>query len=165
MKLFGVTGWKNTGKTTLVSRLVTEISARGYRVSTIKRTHHAVDLDAPHTDSFKHRTAGAQEVMLASDKRYAILRELDTPMPLTEMLTRLKPVDLVLVEGFKSEPHAKIECHRAGCEWPLAAVGNSSVIAVATDAPIEAPVPLLAIDDIPDIADFVLDQVGLERRT
>ena len=165
MKVFGVTGWKNNGKTTLVARLVAEITSRGYTVSTIKRTHHGVDLDSPGTDTFKHRQSGANEVMLASDARYAILKELSEPPSLADLIARLNPVDLVLVEGFKSEAHDKIECHRKGGERPLICENNKSVVAVATDAPIDAPVPLLAMDDIIDIADFVLAKVGLEKGT
>ncbi|CUJ04082.1 molybdopterin-guanine dinucleotide biosynthesis protein B [Cognatishimia activa] len=163
MKVFGVTGWKNNGKTTLVAKLVAEITSRGFTVSTVKRTHHSVDLDTPGTDTFKHRQSGANEVMLASDARYAILKELSEPPSLAHMISRLSPVDLVLVEGFKSESHDKIECHRKGGERPLICESNTSVVAVATDAPIDAPVPLLAIDDIVDIADFVLAKVGLEK--
>jgi len=164
MKILGVTGWKNCGKTTLVSRLVQELKARGFSVSTVKRTHHAVDLDQPETDTFLHREAGAQEVILASDKRYAIMRELrDGPMSLPDMLARLAPVDIVIVEGFKSEAHAKIECHRHGAQLPLIARDNDTVIAVATDRPIDAPVPLLALDDVPDIADFALAALDLPK--
>ncbi len=164
MKILGVTGWKNCGKTTLVSRLVVELTARGYSVSTVKRTHHNVDLDRPGTDTFKHREAGAQEVIFASDKRYAIMREFrEEPMTLEAMIARLDPVDIVVVEGFKFETHAKIECHRQGGELPLIAADNDTVIAVATDVPIEAPVPLLALDDIPDITDFALAKLGLPK--
>lgn len=165
MKILGVTGWKNCGKTTLVSRLVQDLKARGYSVSTVKRTHHSVDLDQPETDTFLHREAGAQEVILASDKRYAIMRELrDGPMSLEDMLSRLAPVDIVIVEGFKSARHPKIECHRQGAELPLIASTNDTVIAVATNCPIDAPVPLLALDDIPDISDFALTKLGLSMK-
>lgn len=162
MKVFGVTGWKNAGKTTLVSKLVTELTARGFTVSTIKRTHHNVDLDKSGTDSFAHRSAGAQEVMLASDKRYAILKEHQVAPPkLSDLLQRLNPVDVILVEGFKKEPHPKIECHRKGCEMPLIANNNSTVKLIATDEMLETEVPQVDINRIDEIADFVMDQTGL----
>lgn len=166
MKVFGVTGWKNSGKTTLVSKLVTEISERGYTVSTIKRTHHNVDLDTPGTDSFAHRNAGAQEVMLASDKRYAILKEMSDTVPpkLSDLIDRLVPVDLVLIEGFKNEPHPKIECHRGGCEMPLIASGNDTVKLIATDEALESLIPQIDLNRIDEIADFVMDQTGLGQK-
>lgn len=166
MKVFGVTGWKNAGKTTLVAKLVTELTARGLRVSTIKRTHHNVDLDRPGTDSFAHRTAGAQEVMLTSDQRYAIMKEMrsDGPPKLPDLIARMEPVDLILVEGFKNEPHAKIECHRAGCQMPLIAETNDTVKLLATDETLEISVPQIDIDSIEEITDFVMDQTGLAQK-
>lgn len=163
MKVFGVTGWKNAGKTTLVAKLVTELTARGLRVSTIKRTHHNVDLDRPGTDSFAHRSAGAEEVMLTSDQRYAILKEMPPgePPKLADLLARMAPVDLVLVEGFKHEAHAKIECHRAGGPLPLIAESNETIKLIATDAALNTPVPQIDINAITDIADFVMREVGL----
>lgn len=163
MKVFGVTGWKNSGKTTLVSKLVSELTVRGFRVSTIKRTHHNVDLDQPGTDTFKHRGAGAEEVVLLSDNRYALLRELPEPLPLTEMINRLAPVDLVLVEGFKAEAHPKIECHRAGRERPLISAENTSIVALATDIEVETALPILDINNVADVADWVLDYLEMPK--
>ena len=165
MKVFGVTGWKNTGKTTLVAKLVTEISARGFTVSTIKRTHHNVDLDRPGTDSFAHRSAGAQEVMLASDLRYAIMKELDAAPKLADLIARMEPVDLVLIEGFKNEPHPKIECHRAGCQVPLIASENATIKLIAANELLETDLPQVDQDHINEITDFVLDQVGLPEKS
>ena len=117
--VFGVTGWKNAGKTTLTERLVAEFVRRGWRVSTIKHAHHAVDIDRPGTDSFRHRAAGATEVALIGGQRYAIMREEAEP-PLADVLARLAPADLVLIEGYKRERHPKIEV-RAGDTPSLAA--------------------------------------------
>ncbi|MFT7310745.1 MAG: molybdopterin-guanine dinucleotide biosynthesis protein MobB, partial [Paracoccaceae bacterium] len=111
MRVFGVTGWKNAGKTGLMERLVTEITGRGITVSTLKHAHHTFDVDHPGKDSHRHRTAGATEVLLSSGKRWALMHELrdtDEP-PLTELLTKLAPVDLILIEGYKTGTHPKIE--------------------------------------------------------
>lgn len=164
MKIFGVTGWKNTGKTTLVAKLVAEITERGFSVSTIKRTHHNVDLDRPGTDSFAHRSAGAQEVMLASDQRFAIMKEFDTAPKLSDLLDRMAPVDLVLIEGFKKEPHPKIECHRAGCQTPLIASENGTIKLIASNVSLQTDLPQVDPDNIGEITDFVLEQVGLTQK-
>ena len=109
--VFGITGWKNSGKTTLVVRLVEEFTARGFRVSTVKHAHHAFDIDREGTDSHRHRVAGASEVALVSGRRWALMHELrdDDEPALGEILARLSPCDLVLIEGYKREAHAKIE--------------------------------------------------------
>ncbi len=114
MKIFGIAGYKNSGKTGLTERLVAEFTTRGLRVSTVKHTHHRVDLDKPGKDSHRHREAGAQEVLIVSENRWALLHELrETPEPpLETLLPKLSPVDLVLVEGYKSGPHPRIEAHR-----------------------------------------------------
>ncbi len=163
MKVYGVTGWKNAGKTGLVERLVAEIAGRSLRVSTIKHAHHAVDVDQPGTDSYRHRQAGAAEVILASASRYAVMHELrGAPEPgLQELLARLAPTDLVLVEGFKREPHPKIEVFRQAAGHALIASGNASIRAVASDVPLELDRPVLDLDDTGAIADFILSEVGL----
>ena len=122
-----------------------------------------VDLDKAGTDSFAHRSAGAQEVMLASDKRYAILKEFHegTAPKLSDLLQRMDAVDLVIVEGFKSEAHPKIECHRAGCEMPLIADSNDTVKLIATNEVLDTPLPQLDMNRIDDIADFVMLRTGL----
>lgn len=167
MKRFGITGWKNAGKTTLTARLVQELTGRGLRVSTIKRSHHAVDLDPSGTDTHKHRMAGASEVMLASDARYAILKEHreDTGPDLDALVARLAPVDLVLIEGFKSEPHPKIEAHRAATSQSLIAHSTPSVVALATDTEVrlDRDIPQFDLDDIPAIADFILCHLDIRR--
>lgn len=163
MKVFGVTGWKNTGKTGLMERLVQEITKRGYSVSTIKHAHHLVDVDQPGTDSFRHRQAGAQEVILASANRYAVMHEMRgaaEPL-LPELLDRLIPVDLVLVEGYKTAAHPKLETFRKVVrEMPLAHT-EPSICAVASDCSLDVEVPVFDLDDTFAIVDFVISEVGL----
>ena len=164
MKVYGVTGWKNAGKTTLVERLVTEISGRGITVSTIKHAHHSADIDEPGRDSFRHREAGAREVMLATPERWALMHELrGAPEPKVEdLIARLAPVDLVLIEGFKRAPHPKIEAHREEMGHPLMAGENPTIRAVASDiSHIPVDVPVFDLDDIRGIADFILAETGL----
>lgn len=163
MKVFGVTGWKNTGKTGLMERLVHDITCRGLTVSTIKHAHHLVDVDQSGTDSHRHRAAGAQEVLLASATRYALMHELrgaEEP-GLETLLARLSPVDLVLVEGYKTAPHPKIETHRAAAGQTLLAGTTASIRAVASDCPVSVDVPVFDLDDTRAIADFILRDCGL----
>ena len=135
MRVFGVVGWKNNGKTTLVERLVAHLTAAGYRVSTVKHAHHEVDLDQPGKDTWRHREAGAEEVVLATARRWAVIHELrGAPEPsLDELLARMTPVDLVLVEGFKRCGHPKLEVHRQERGTPLLAVEDPSIVALATN--------------------------------
>ncbi|MDA5095448.1 bifunctional molybdopterin-guanine dinucleotide biosynthesis adaptor protein MobB/molybdopterin molybdotransferase MoeA [Aliiroseovarius sp. KMU-50] len=166
-RIFGITGWKNSGKTGLVERLVAEFTARGLTVSTLKHTHHGVDLERKGTDTHRHRIAGAQEVVLVSDARIAQLHELrDTPKPdLDTLLKRLQPCDLVIVEGFKSASHPKIEACRAETGQPLIARENPTVRAVAADhTPTDLPCPLFDLDDTSAIADFIAEETGLAPR-
>lgn len=163
MKIFGVTGWKNAGKTGLMERLVAEITGRGFAVSTIKHAHHTTDVDQPGTDSYRHRSAGATEVLLASGRRYALMHELrdaEEP-PLTALLARLSPVDLVLIEGYKREPHPKIEAHRAETGNPLIAPDDPMIEAVASDTPLDLDRPVFDLNATAEIADFILRRVGL----
>ncbi|WP_109312935.1 molybdopterin-guanine dinucleotide biosynthesis protein B [Ruegeria sp. AU67] len=163
MRVFGVTGWKNAGKTGLVERLVTEITGRGFSVSTVKHAHHAVDVDQTGTDSFRHREAGASEVLLASGKRIAVMQELRgaPEPPLADLLARLLPVDLVLIEGFKRESHPKVEAFRAEAGNALMAPENSTIRAVASDTPLQVQVPVFDLDNTAAVADFILKEVGL----
>ncbi|WP_282169830.1 molybdopterin-guanine dinucleotide biosynthesis protein B [Ruegeria atlantica] len=163
MRVFGVTGWKNAGKTGLVERLVTEITGRGFSVSTVKHAHHAVDVDQTGTDSFRHREAGASEVLLASGKRIAVMQELRgaPEPPLADLLARLLPVDLVLIEGFKRESHPKVEAFRAEAGNALMAPDNSTIRAVASDTPLQVQVPVFDLDNTAAVADFILKEVGL----
>ncbi len=163
MKVYGVIGWKNSGKTSLMERLVANITARGFSVSTVKHVHHDVDLDQPGKDTFRHRQAGAREVVLASRERFALMVEHRGPEPdLSAVLARLAPVDLVLVEGYKRDSHQKIEVWRAETGQTLIQPGDPLIRAVATDAPdIAASVPILDLNDTQAIADFILAETGL----
>ena len=164
MKVYGVTGWKNAGKTGLMERLVAEISSRGFAVSTIKHAHHDTDIDEPGRDSHRHRSAGAREVLLASPRRWALMHELrDTPEPaLAELLARLSPVDLVLIEGYKRAPHPKIEAWRAEVGKPPLAQSNTTIRAIAADHPLDDVTPqVFDLNDTTTVADFILREVGL----
>lgn len=163
LNVYGVVGWKNAGKTTLVERLVAEFTARGFSVSTIKHTHHMVDLDRPGKDSHRHREAGAQQVMLASSHRWTLMTELRdrTDRPLAELLTRLDPVDLVIVEGYKREQHRKIEAWRPETGQELIAPGDPTIRAVASNDRIKVEQPVMGLDDITGIADFILNDLGM----
>jgi molybdopterin-guanine dinucleotide biosynthesis protein B len=155
--VFGVTGWKDSGKTTLVERLIAEFVRRGWRIATVKHAHHAVEIDRPGTDSFRHRAAGATEVALVGGKRYAIMREVAEP-PLSEVLVRLSPCDLVLIEGYKREPHPKIEI-RADHSRPMAP-SDPNIVAIASDvAPAGEYLPWFPRDDVPTMADFIAAHV------
>ena len=163
MRVFGVIGWKNSGKTSLMERLVAEITRRGFTVSTVKHVHHDVDLDQPGKDSHRHRAAGASEVVLASAYRFALMREHRGPEPdLAEVLSRMTPVDLILVEGYKRDAHAKVEVFRVEAGHALIQPSDPLVRAVATDTALATlPVPILDLNNTLQIADFILAEVGL----
>ncbi len=164
MRIYGITGWKNSGKTGLVERLVAEIRARGFSVSTVKHAHHSFDVDHEGTDSYRHRAAGAREVMLASSRRWALMHESHPPEDpvLADLLARLSPVDLVLIEGYKRDSHPKIEAHRGQTGKPLIAREDETIRAVASDcAPGGLSCPVFDLDDTSAIADFILREVGL----
>ena len=163
MKLYGVTGWKNAGKTGLMERLVTEITGRGFSVSTVKHAHHTFDVDHPGKDSHRHRIAGATEVLLASRNRFALMHELrdeDEPT-LDALLAKLAPVDLVLVEGYKRDRHPKVEAFRAETGNDLIAPNDPTIRAVASDTAIELDRPVFDLNDTAAIADFILREVAL----
>ena len=161
MKVYGVIGWKNSGKTSLMERLVAEITGRGFSLSTVKHVHHAVDLDQPGKDTFRHRTAGAKEVALASADRLAILVERRGPEPdLPAVLARLAPVDLILVEGYKRDAHPKVEVWRAETGHPLIQAGDPLVRAVGTGATPSLPVPVLGLKEPGGGADVIPPQTG-----
>ena len=163
MRLYGIVGWKNSGKTGLMERLVTEMTGRGLSVSTLKHAHHSFDVDQPGKDSYRHRHAGASEVLLASANRWVLMNELrGAPEPaLPELLDRLSPVDLVLVEGYKRDSHPKVEAHRAATGKALIAPGDAGVRAVPSDAHPTIDRPVFCLDDTAVIADFILREVGL----
>ncbi|MBS0274692.1 MAG: molybdopterin-guanine dinucleotide biosynthesis protein B [Proteobacteria bacterium] len=162
--IFGVTGWKNSGKTTLLEALVRHLTACGLRVSTVKHAHHAFDIDVPGKDSYRHRMAGAGEVIVASGQRWALMHELRghaTPA-LADLLSHLSPCDLVLVEGFKRDAHPKIEVVRTLGSGGRIADGDDTIRAIAApDAALAGMHKWLPLDEIGVIADFVLAQVGL----
>ena len=164
MKVWGVVGWKNSGKTGLMERLVAEFSVRGLQVSTVKHAHHAFDLDHPGKDSYRHRDAGAVEVLLSSRKRFALMHEHrgETEPELDELLVKLAPVDLVLVEGYKRGGHPKVEAHRAETGNPLIATDDATVRAIASDSGAAAEGrPTFHLDDTRAIADFIAGELGL----
>jgi molybdopterin-guanine dinucleotide biosynthesis protein B len=163
-KVLGLAGWSGSGKTTLLVALIPELTRRGFTVSTIKHAHHAFDVDAPGKDSWRHREAGAQEVLVSSEKRWALMRELRgaPEARLDELLARLSPADLVLVEGFKTERHDKLEVWRRSVGKPLLAAADPHVVAVASDGPVpESPAPVLDLGQPAAIADFLLRRLGL----
>ena len=163
MRVFGVVGYKNAGKTGLMERLVAEITGRGFTVSTIKHAHHTFDVDQPGKDSYRHRDAGARQVLLASATRWALMTELrgvDEP-PLSDLLARLDPVDLILVEGYKRDTHPKVEAFRGVAGNPLIAPDDPTVRAVASDTGLTLDRPVFDLNDTVAIADFILSEVGL----
>lgn len=165
-KCFGIAGWKNSGKTSLMAALVTNISARGYKVSTIKHAHHAFDLDTPNTDSYKHREAGANEVMLVSTNRWAIqheLRDADEP-DFETILEKLSPCDLVLVEGYKKENITKLEIIGPDSEREWLWTTDTNIKAIACDTKLDdCSLPNFHRNDINDIADFILKTCEIEK--
>ena len=163
MKIFGVTGWKNSGKTGLMERLITEFTARGLTVSSIKHAHHSFDIDHPGRDSYRHRDAGARQVLLASRNRWALMHELrdeDEPS-LGDLLKQLSPVDLVLIEGYKRDRHPKIEAHRKETGQPLIAPEDETIVAVASDTSVAIDRPVLDLNDTAAIANFIAQHLEL----
>lgn len=159
MRILGIAGWSGAGKTTLLAELIPLLVARGITVSTIKHAHHEFDIDRPGKDSYRHREAGASEVLISSAKRYAIMHELRGAVEptLEELVTRLSPVDLVLIEGFKKSTHPKIEIWRAAVGKPMLHPEDTSIIAVASDAPLPgSSLPQLDANQPQQVADFIL---------
>ncbi|HQU86988.1 MAG TPA: molybdopterin-guanine dinucleotide biosynthesis protein B [Denitromonas sp.] len=159
MKVFGIAGYSGSGKTTLIEKLIPEIRSRGLRVSVIKHAHHGFDLDRPGKDSWRHREAGAQEVLMLSSGRWVLMHELrETPEPtLEQQLAILSPCDLVLIEGFKAAPVPKVEVYRPANGKPPLWTDNPHVVAVATDAATDTPLPTLDVNDPVAVTDFILD--------
>lgn len=161
MRVIGVVGWKNNGKTTLVVRLVEHLTRQGLAVSTVKHAHHSIDLDRPGKDSWRHREAGAREVVLATSRRWILMHELrEAAEPsLPELLAKLASVDLVVVEGFKGTSLPKIEVHRSERGTDLIARTDSDVVAIAADIDLpDLSVPVIHLDDIEALAAVVLAQ-------
>jgi molybdopterin-guanine dinucleotide biosynthesis protein B len=160
MKVLGISGWSGSGKTVLITRLIPLLMARGLQVATIKHAHHAFDIDVPGKDSFEHRAAGASEVIISSARRSAQIKELrGAPEPrLTDLLRRLSPCDLVLVEGFKGDAHPKLEVFRSATGRSPLHPTDASVVAIASDDAFpEAGLPWAQIDDIEGIAELVME--------
>ncbi len=158
MRAIGLAGWSGAGKTTLIKRLIPELNRRGLSISTIKHAHHGFDVDRPGKDSYEHRAAGANEVLVASSARIALMRELrGAPEPsLAELLRMLAPVDLVLIEGFKRDPIAKIEVFRVGNGKPLLHPRDAQIVALVSDGAPPPGLPHATIDDVSAVADLVL---------
>lgn len=165
-KIIGVAGFKNAGKTTLVERLVGHLTAQGFRISTVKHAHHSFDIDHEGRDSFRHRAAGASEVAVVSASRWAIIHESrDEAEPaLAEILAKLGPCDLVIVEGYKRDTHAKIEVRNLALDHPKLAGDDPTIVAIASTGPIaDAPVPVFGRDDVTALADFIISHAGLTK--
>jgi molybdopterin-guanine dinucleotide biosynthesis protein B len=158
MRIIGLAGWSGAGKTTLLVNLIPALATRGVSVSTLKHAHHRFDVDKPGKDSFEHRAAGARQVLVASENRWALMTELrGAPEPsLRALVAQLAPVDLVIVEGFKRDPHPKIEVHRAGNDKPWLHPELPGVVATASDAPPPHGLPHAALDDVEAVAALAL---------
>jgi molybdopterin-guanine dinucleotide biosynthesis protein B len=165
-KVIGVAGFKNAGKTTLVERLVRHLTERGYRISTVKHAHHSFDIDHEGRDSFRHRAAGASEVAVVSASRWAIIHESrgEPEPPLADILAKLGPCDLVIVEGYKRDTHDKIEVRNLALDHPKLAGEDATVVAIAATGPVaDAPVPVFDRDDVTALADFIIAHAGLSK--
>lgn len=164
MKVFGFAGWSGSGKTTLIERLIPQFVAHGLSVSLIKHAHHQFDIDRPGKDSYRHRHAGCAEVMVTSDVRWALMHEMRgaPEFTLEQQVARMMPVDLLLIEGWKSHPMPKIEVYREANRKPLLHPEDRHIIAVASDLPLEIALPRFNINDHSSIAQFVLETTGLK---
>jgi molybdopterin-guanine dinucleotide biosynthesis adapter protein len=163
MKVFGIMGYSGSGKTTLIEGLITRFTARGLNVSLIKHAHHGFDIDRPGKDSFRHREAGAREVMLLSDQRWVLMHEARDELPpqLGPMIARLSPCDLVLLESFKTAAVDKLEVYRPSLGKPPIWPGCEGVVAVASDVEVDCPLPVLDLNDHGVVAGWVLRHTGL----
>ena len=165
-KVIGVCGFKNSGKTTLVEKLVRHLTNMGVRVSTVKHAHHDFDIDHEGRDSFRHRLAGATEVAVVSQQRWAIMHELrgDDPPSLDDILAKLAPCDLVIIEGYKRDTHDKIEVRNLELTHPVLAGDDPTIVAVAANGKITSSVPVFDRDDVAALARFILRHVGLSEK-
>ena len=163
MRVFGIIGWKNSGKTGLLERLVKNITSRGFSVSTMKHAHHNFDIDHKGKDSYRHRKAGAHQVLLSSDSRWVLMTELEKNLELEMdvLLRKMNPVDLILVEGFKTNDHPKIETYRAVTKQNPLAEADKQIKAIATKDKVDLLLPIFDLDDTNSIADFILKTVRL----
>ncbi len=157
-RVLGVVGWSGSGKTTLLVKLIPRLASRGLRIATLKHAHHAFDVDKPGKDSYEHRKAGASEVIVSSSRRWVQMHEVgaDTEATLAELLRKLSPCDLVLIEGFKAERHPKLEVFRQAVGKSPMHPGDNRIVAIASDQPFpEAGVPVVDLNDIAAVADLV----------
>src|SRR5215475_10547597 len=161
MRIIGLAGWSGAGKTTLLTKLIPRLVARGLKVSTLKHAHHSFDIDQPGKDSHSHRLAGATEVLIGAASRWALVHELrgGAEPPLAQLLAKLSPVDLVIIEGYKRESHPKLEVHRAAVGMPLLATNDPAIVAIASDVALkEAPVPVLELNDVEGIVEILISR-------
>lgn len=167
MKVFGIAGYSGSGKTTLLEKLIPQLTGRGLKVSVIKHAHHGFDIDRPGKDSYRHREAGASEVLLSCNDRWALMHErrADTDVTLNELLGRLAPCDLVLIEGFKQESVPKLEVYRPENGKPPLFPERDDIVAVATDAEIVTTLPKLPLNDMAAIASFIIATLHLPERS
>ena len=166
MKILGIAGWRGSGKTRLVTRLLRDLVAREITISTMKHAHHNFDVDQPGKDSYEHRNAGASEVLVTSTNRWALMHEHRGAPEATfdSLLPQMQPVDLLLVEGFKEYAHDKLEFHRPSVGKPLLCTNDPHIIAVASDTAINGlSIPVLSLDDTASIADFIVERCRLAR--
>jgi len=173
MRVIGIAGWSGAGKTTLITRVIPVLVKRGLKIATVKHAHHAFEIDRPGKDSWLHREAGAGEVAIVSSRRWALVHELreEPEPPLVDILAKLSPADLVIVEGFKRLAYPKLEVFRGGLGKPLIQPEDDCIVAIATDAPMpQASVPVVMLDDISIIADVLQaealppDRIGEARQ-
>ena len=165
-KIIGVAGFKNAGKTTLVEKLVVDLTSRGFRISTVKHAHHSFDIDHEGRDSFRHRKAGATEVAVVSSGRWALIHELrnEAEPDLENILLKLAPCDLVIVEGYKRDGHDKIEVRNLSLDHPRLAGDDATIVAIAaTGAIADSPVPVFDRDDVTALSSFVISHMGLAK--
>jgi molybdopterin-guanine dinucleotide biosynthesis protein B len=163
VKIFGFAGWSGSGKTTLIEQLIPRFVRRGLRVSLIKHAHHTFDVDHPGKDSYRHRHAGAAEILVTSSRRWVLMHELRGAQEpsFEEQVKRISPCDLLLVEGFKFAQIPKLEVWRAETGEPLLHPNDSHIVAVASDARIETRLPLLNLNDAEGVSRFILDYLKL----
>src|SRR5579862_4460717 len=165
MKVIGIAGYSGSGKTTLIEKVVPLLVEQGLRVSLVKHAHHEFDVDQPGKDSYRHRHAGCTEVLVSSSRRWALMHELRgaAEPTLSEQLRHLAACDLVIVEGYKNEPIAKVEVHRRAAGAPLLHPDDAHIVAVATDEPLATGLPQIALDDAQGVARFILEHLGFNR--
>ena len=164
MQILGIVGWSGSGKTTLLTKLIPLLRGRGLTVSTVKHTHHGFDMDRPGKDTYRHREAGAHEVMVAAGTRWALLHEVVGREPeLPDLLARMQPVDLVLVEGYKTHRFPKLEVHRPALGKPPIWPEQADIVAIAADAPVSADRTVLPLNDPAAIAGWITAFSALER--